>query len=75
MTREEAIKELKEELKELVTWIVIHRHDKEICEPKERRKQAIEAAIISLEQDNLKDKEAYDYGYNDGYEDAKELFS
>lgn len=50
MTREEAIKELKEELKELVTWLVIHRHDKEICEPKERRKRAIEMAIIALEQ-------------------------
>lgn len=73
MTREEAIKELKEELKELVTWLLIHRHDKEICEPKERRKRAIEAAIISLEQDDL--KEAYNDGYNDGYEDAKELFS
>ena len=75
MNRKEAIKKLKEELKELVTWLVIHRHDKEICEPKERRQRAIEAAIISLEQDDLKDKEAYDYGYNDGYEDAKELFS
>lgn len=69
MTREEAIKELKEELKELVTFLLIHRHDKEICEPKERRKRAIEAAIIALEQNNLKE------AYNDGYEDAKELFS
>lgn len=68
MNRKEAIKELKEELKELVTWLLIHRHDKEICEPKERRKRAIEAAIISLEQADLKE------AYNDGYEDAKELF-
>lgn len=73
MTREEVIKELKEELKELVTFIVIHRHDKEICEPKERRKRVIELAIISLEQADL--KKAYNDGYNDGYEDAKELFS
>jgi len=73
MTRKEVIKELKEELKELVTFIVIHRHDKEICEPKEHRKRVIEAAIIMLAQDDL--KEAYSDGYSDGYEDAKKLYS
>lgn len=73
MNREEVIKELKEELKEIVTFIVIHRHDEEICKPKERRKRVIEAAIIMLEQDDL--KEAYSDGYSDGYEDAKKLYS
>lgn len=47
---EEAIKELKEELKEIITWLAITINKEEMYERKERRKRAIEAALIALEQ-------------------------
>lgn len=50
MTNEEVIKELKEELKEVITWLAITINKEEMYERKERRKRAIEAALIALEE-------------------------
>lgn len=71
---EEAIKELKEELKEIITWLAITINKEEMYERKERRKRAIEAALIALEQQPCEDaisrQAVFDnaYAYGNGLE-------
>ena len=74
MTNEECIQELKEELKEVNTWVAIYANDKKVCIPKEKRKKALDMAIKALEQEPCEDAISREEAINEMSNALKRVF-